>query len=713
VSRHALAVTALWAALSAGLARTGAGEVRAHWGFDEAEGRLVRDAAGGSEGAVEGYLERTSGVRGSALRFDGRTTRVRVAAAHTPSLEAGFTIEAWVALYAYPWNWTAILDQAGAERPRAPVEPPAEDLDRLDPGPAGEWESRVFFGMDARGRLGLRIATRSGFRECVAARPLPQLAWTHVAASLGPDGAARLYAGGEPVASCATDGALTPARGGPLLLGRSHRRLGPTVSERRPSAEALSPMVLDGALDEVRVHDRVLAPEAIAAAARADGAPSLARPRLPSGPPELVPRFAAAYGRLLYTEAWEEPWRVGAFPDLLIRFDRLPARLLFWRGTGYGAAWVTENGRWMGDQSLERSGGTPLGTAEHMNDKQTRYSRASLIEDGEARKIVHWRYALTDIGYGLSRERETRTGERAEELYTIYPDGVAVRHQLLWTDDLRHEWQETIVVHRPGDRPEDNIELEALELANLEGETRSWSWAEGAPEAFDAPAEANIQLTRLKAEYRPFIVFEPRPRIRPFRSAIRPEVSHFPWWNHWPVAQLPNDGRRAEGPGRPGHSSLSQAIEESEVVHARPDGAYEVVTLVGLTDRPIGELVPLARSWLRPPPLELEGDGFASLGYERRERAFVFERRGSGVEALELRVAASPGSPLVNPALVVQGWGESEAALRIDGAGVARGPDFRSGRRRDLSGRSDLVVWLALRTTQPVTLRLEPRGEAP
>ncbi len=33
----------------------------------------------------------------------------------------------------------------------------------------------------------------------------------------------------------------------------------------------------------------------------------------------------------------------------------------------------------------------------------------------------------------------------------------------------------------PGTRPEDNIKAEALTLANMKGETHTYSWAEDAP----------------------------------------------------------------------------------------------------------------------------------------------------------------------------------------------------------------------------------------
>jgi hypothetical protein len=668
----------------------------AHWALDEDRGRIALDSASGTEDAIGGFVERLPGVSGRALRFDDMTTHVRREAARAPSLDEAFTVEAWVALQAYPWNWTALVEQGGREIPDRP----------------GERESRVFLGVDGHGRVGWKVAVEGAWRECVSTAPLPHLEWTHVAGTFHRDRGLSVFVGGERVCDLAEGGTVTPATGGDVLLGRSHRRLGPIGSEREPSAQTLSPMVLYGALDEVKIHARALTPEEVAAhAAVAVEGPRLEWLRMPSGPTDLAPAFVASYGRLRYTDAWEAGWRVDDVPDILIRFDRSPVRLVFWRGTSYGAAWVTENGRWMGDQSLERSGGTPRGTAEHMNDKQMRYSRVRLIEEHDARKVVHWRYALTDIDYGISRLGvDGGPGEWGDEYYTVYPDGVATRRQVLWTDDLRHEWQETIVLHSPGTRPEDNIELEAMTLANLRGETRTYSWAEGAPGAFDEPEDANIQLTHLKSRYKPFIVFEPRPRIKPFRSAIRPEVSHFPWWNHWPVAQLPNDGRRAMGPGRPGHSSLSQSIEDSEVIHRREDGAFTAVTLVGLTPQPIRELVTLARSWLSPPPLTLGRPGYTSEGYDREERAYVVRRDAGPPVPLEMTIGASPASPLVHLAFVVRGWGEAGARLEMDGVKVPPGEGFRTGRRHTLES-TDLIVWIDKTSTSPVQIRLVPEAD--
>jgi hypothetical protein len=90
--------------------------------------------------------------------------------------------------------------------------------------------------------------------------------------------------------------------------------------------------------------------------------------------------------------------------------------------------------------------------------------------------VIHWRYALTDIKYVIfGEDPETGWGEWAEEYYYVYPDAVSTRYQILWNKHLSHEWQETIVLNQPGTYPEDNLEDEAFTVANLSGETQSFS----------------------------------------------------------------------------------------------------------------------------------------------------------------------------------------------------------------------------------------------
>src|SRR6202030_3628631 len=109
---------------------------------------------------------------------------------------------------------------------------------------------------------------------------------------------------------------------------------------------------LDGLLDELRVFDRALTTDEVKR--RFDDVhvtedQVLPWPVLPSGPPGKG-RFGAYYTHLSYEDIWDDPRRVGPDSDVVVRFDRAPIRLVFWQGTNYVPAWVSENGKWYTDE---------------------------------------------------------------------------------------------------------------------------------------------------------------------------------------------------------------------------------------------------------------------------------------------------------------------------------------------------------------------------
>ena len=399
---------------------------------------------------------------------------------------------------------------------------------------------------------------------------------------------------------------------------------------------------------------------------------------------------------------------MGPHPDVLVRFDHTPVRLLFWRGTAYGAVWVTENGRWMGDQSLEATGNsTGWGCSEHMSDKQNRYSHVRIIENNDARIVVHWRYAISDIVYGISRIDKDGWGEWADEYYYIYPDAVSTRHQILYATRLKHEWQETIALHQPGTKPEDNLEIDALTWGNMDGETRTYTWKQGKRD--DARLrDATIQVVNMKSESKPFIIFEPKSGLKLMRCCLE-EQSNFPWWNHWPVGQLPNDGRRTKVPDRPAHSSLAQSIEDSQIIeHDKEKKTYTAVHLTGMCGKSAQQLVPLARSWNYPADLNLVGCGLENKGYDKNQRAYVLTcKNSSQPPKVKFELAASEKSPVLNPCFVLEDWGAGDVSLKIDGKEIKRGGNFRFGHNHRIDD-SDLVVWLKLESNRPVTIALSP-----
>ena len=80
----------------------------------------------------------------------------------------------------------------------------------------------------------------------------------------------------------------------------------------------------------------------------------------------------------------------------------------------------------MADQSVE--GYDRDFTWEHMNDKQNRYSHVRIVEQSDARVVVHWRYALVNVLDQLWKP-DDRTGNGAwiDEYYYIYPDARGIR----------------------------------------------------------------------------------------------------------------------------------------------------------------------------------------------------------------------------------------------------------------------------------------------
>ncbi len=122
---------------------------------------------------------------------------------------------------------------------------------------------------------------------------------------------------------------------------------------------------------------------------------------LPTGPPGPGP-FGAFYTRLKFYPQWDATWRVSDLADVVVRFDSLPIRFVFWRGTSYVPHWVTENGIWYNNEFNETWTGVK-GCGEPMSDKQCRYSHVRVIESTDARAVVHWRYALADVFYTIAR----------------------------------------------------------------------------------------------------------------------------------------------------------------------------------------------------------------------------------------------------------------------------------------------------------------------
>jgi hypothetical protein len=651
------------------------------WHFDETNGSVAAEQMRHADGIVSGVYSRVTGAAGNALRLDGETSGVTVKAAGLPTLGPAFTVEAWIVIDAYPWNWAPIADQRRQE------------------------QAGFFFGVNAEGQLGLQAEIGGSWQTLTAGRPLPLKKWVHVAGIVDPAAGMALFVDGKRVESKTIAGSFRAAPGEDLLIGRVRY---PVLPEHWIHPKFAVWYSFDGILDELNIFNEALTAEQIAAEYARVNPPQgdvLPYAKLPAGPPGAGP-FGAFYDTLKYDELWDAPRRAAPDSDVVVRFDDSPVRLVAWQGTNYIPAWVTEDGKWYTDEFVETWGaGCPGGgDCEPMSDKQNRYAHVRIVENTPARTVIHVRYGQCEVENYVCANADPLTGwtDWADDYYTVYPDEVAARKTVAWSSNLAviPEFQETIVINRAGTRPEENIETDALTFVNLKGNTHTYSWAHP-PTAIDQPAGANIQVVNLKSQWKPFQVVMPD---RPMISVYQGERtwSMFEWWNHWPVAQVKSSGISAVAPDRPSHSSLSHI--EGQPWRRTPETVTKIM-LDGLTDRRPEELAVLARSWASPPKMIVAGSGNTGQGYDPEQRAFVVTRETPDAGPVELTFAASQDSPLVNPAVAVENWGDAAPELILNGKPVAWGKDARFGLIPTLSA-SRLVVWVRLQAESETHLEL-------
>ncbi|HEY5499074.1 MAG TPA: hypothetical protein VIK20_01685, partial [Bacteroidales bacterium] len=330
-----------------------------------------------------------------------------------------------------------------------------------------------------------------------------------------------------------------------------------------------------------------------------------------------------------------------------------------------------------------------------------------------ARIIVHWRYAPTDVLYNIGEtDPITNWGDWVDEYYTIYPDGWAVRHVLVHGGQRAYSLTAPQAILSPGETRADIISMESVTLAKMDGTTRSFGPSTGIElnEFLNGAPTPNIAIVNMMSDFKPSWIYEPPTVIIEERQrgvvSQQGTVTQGGGWGgtHWPISQIPSDGRHALALDR--FSSAEMFAPEPPQTRRARDGAVEARWLTGFTNQPAAT-VTLARAWLQPPELKLSGADFANDGFSRDDRAYHLHRLTTGSTKLQFTIQASDKSPVMNPAFVIDGWGECGASLNLNGKPVGEGNDFRVGRIERLDG-SSLVVWIQVQLTGPSTILLTP-----
>jgi hypothetical protein len=675
----------------------------AWWKFDSGDSRKVTDQVSLISDSVQGNYKLVDGVDGRALKLDGFTTVIRRSSEKVPKLSGSFTFEAWIAAATYPWNWCPILAREKKE------------------------EAGFYFGIGPQGQVGIFASVNGVWQRCETRSKIPFRKWTHLAATFDEKDGFKIYIDGNLSAQLNISGKLVMALESDLLIGMNREMTAPS-NPVREYATLPGWFSFDGIYDEIKIYDTAVSPETIREKFLSETnliPPDIPKRIMPSGPAGPG-RFGAYYTKLKFYDEWDALFRVGNYTDIVVQFDNSPVRVVFWRGTRYSPAWVMENGQWMADQSSEYFD-TINGCFEHMIDPHCLYSHVRIIENTSARVVVHWRYIPVSVRKQFSQvDEKTGWSDCIDEYYTFYPDGIGIRKVVQYTTGQPLGPSEAIAFCQPGTSPEDNVNLDAMTLVNLKGESHTYSWANGAPvfKKGENPPNPVVQIVNLKSQIKPFMVFEPGNNMAVYGIEQRPDASHFPWWNHWPVAQLPSDGRFCQAPDRASHFSLAWGgppfhDENGNIIKARESGSegeleipadkknilntYWLSWMYGASQKTAEELARLARSWAQPPVLKLKGDDFISKGYDLTQRAYILERKGIKSDRLELDLMASNESPVVNACFVVKGWNTDNISLQVDGRVMEKNKDYKFGIIRNLE-KDDLILWIKIESCKSLRI---------
>lgn len=611
------------------------------------------------------------GVSGTSMAFDGYYTGIQmdtydenpnatyVDEMTFPEIGDDLTLEAWVALDVYPFNLAPIVHHS-----------------------TGFGTEGYYLGIDPYGKVVLSV---NGI-TINSSNALELYRWTHVAAVVG-DGTMALYVDGVQVVSGPFEGTIT--------LPRTEFMIGLNNEKERCSDFVRSNMQnipfiygIQGLLDEVKVYDEALSEKQITANYNAflpsDRTSPLEKAVLP-GEVGQADQFGAYYKNLKHHELWDRMWRLPQKTNIVVKFDNNPASVVYWHGTNFAANWVTDNNRWMADQSSEIF--TQYGCSEHMADKQTRHSYARIIENNDARVMVHWRYPCVDVGYVCTNRRNW-----TDEYHTIYPDGTAIR-KVIFNNNNPPGFQDIQFFTNPGETALDVVDLNAMTIANTKGEVEKLIWKKPNKNPDAKLEDATIQLLNSKSNWKVYAIY-PEAGLGTWGEYEQSQYTDDPFagpWNHWPISLVPSDGRYAVAHDRVTHFALGAA-----------DSAPEWGSRVhyGFTDQDAVALVNKAKYWQNPPELNIASGG-KSLGFNKDEKAYFLDELDDKVS---FKIDASGDSPLVNPAFVLENIDFKNVSVLVDGKKFNK---IRTGKARNTDGQVRTIVWLELEKSTPVMITIQ------
>jgi len=112
------------------------------------------------------------------------------------------------------------------------------------------------------------------------------------------------------------------------------------------------------------------------------------------------------------------------------------------------------------------------------------------------------------------------------------------------------------------------------------------------------------------------------------------------------------------------------------------------IMLHGMTRDNPEALVPLAKSWLHPPELQLVT---GEVVYEPAERAYVVTELSHA--ELQGKLMSNPEQPAIRPAIVLSNIRLADPKVQVNGQILAHGKDFQHGMVKELE-QWKTIIWI-------------------
>ena len=121
-------------------------------------------------------------------------------------------------------------------------------------------------------------------------------------------------------------------------------------------------------------------------------------------------------------------WRFGQYPDVVVGFDRLPVKYVFWRGVSYIPMIVNEKNQWYCNEFNETGGRRRAGRQRtHVRQRLLEFPCPDHREYAGAGGRPLAVLAVNPEHHWANYDAATGWGDIADWYYYIYPDGVAAK----------------------------------------------------------------------------------------------------------------------------------------------------------------------------------------------------------------------------------------------------------------------------------------------